>query len=168
MSEDPQVAGQLQLFYTEDEVQAKITQVVNNLTETHTHDVQYQLVRQRRQLHEAVYEACKGMLNEVDDESMISIYNTIAEACGWDTIDAFTKLYTVSVCYKGTEVAIFTDIEADDEESAQDKVLEDMSIDNVSIAFDISYGNNSDSGEVEVSSWDIDTDEFTAEATEQD
>ena len=167
MSEDPQVAGQLQLFYTEDEVQAKITQVVNNLTETHTHDVQYQLVRQRRQLHEAVYEACKGMLNEVDDESMISIYNTIAEACGWDTIDAFTKMYSVSVCYKDTEIAIFTDVEASSEDEAQDKVMDDMVINNVTISFDISYGNNSDSGEVELSSYDVDYDEFTAEATEQ-
>jgi hypothetical protein len=166
--ETPEVQGQQVLFYTEDELQAKITEVVNRLTETHQNDVTWQVVRERRNIHDNVYEAVKSMRDEVDEESLVSMYNTIAERCGWLPIEAFTKLYSVSVCYQGTEVAVFTDVEAENEDDAQDKVLEDMNLDDVTISFDISYGNNSDSGEVSISSWDLDTDEFTAEAHEQD
>jgi hypothetical protein len=107
------------------------------------------------------------MLGEVDDESMVSIYNTIAEAVGWDTIDAFTKNYTVTVMYQGNEVAMFQDVEAEDEDNACDTVLENMNIDSCTISLSISYGNRTEDAEVEVSSWDLDTDEFTAEANEQ-
>lgn len=163
----PEVQGQQQLFYTEDELQAKVTEVVNNLTEAHTRDIEWQKRRLRREVQEHALDAVRGMRDEVDEESLVSIYNTIAEACGWDTIETLTKMYSVSVCYMGHEIAIFTDVEAESDDEACDKVLEDMDIDDVTISFDISYGNNSESGEVSLSSWDIDTDQFTAEATEQ-
>ena len=162
-----EVTGQQVLFYTEEEVQAKIAQVVTNLTETHTSDTQYQLVRERRNLHDKVYEAFRSMRDEVDEPSLVSMYNTVAEACGWDTITAFTKQYTVSVFYNGHEIGEFSDIEADDEDSAENIVLEGMDI-TAFISLDISYGNNSVTGDVDIDSWDLDTDAFTAEATEQE
>ena len=162
-----EVVGQQQLFYTEEEVQAKISQVVENMTASHQSDLQYQVVRRGRQIQEQTYEACKGMLGEVDDESMVSIYNTIAEANGWATIEAFTKQFTVTVMYQGQEVAMFQDVEAEDEDSACEDVLENMSVDSCTVSLSISYGNKSEDAEVEISSWDLDTDEFTAEANEQ-
>ena len=56
---------------------------------------------------------------------------------------------------------------SDDEDSAENIVLEDMNV-TAFISLDISYGNNSVTGDVDIDSWDLDTDAFTAEATEQE
>lgn len=165
---DTQLDGQQQLFYTEEEVQAKITQVVENLTSTNTANLKWELSRQRRRTQESAYDACKNMLGEVDDESMVSIYNTIAEACGWDTIEAFTKMFSVTVMYNGSEIAIFEDVEAQDEDEACNTVLENMQVESANISFDISYGHATESGSADVDTYSLDTDEFTAEATEQE
>ena len=69
--------------------------------------------------------------------------------------------------YNGHEIGEFSDVEADDEDSAENIVLEDMNV-TAFISLDISYGNNSVTGDVDIDSWDLDTDAFTAEATEQE
>ena len=69
--------------------------------------------------------------------------------------------------YNGHEIGEFSDIEADDEDNAENIVLEDMNV-TAFISLDISYGNNSVTGDVDIDSWDLDTDAFTAEATEQE
>lgn len=162
-----EVQGQQVLFYTEEEVAAKITEVTKNLTETYECELDFKLRAYKNVTRENALEAVRGMRDEVDEESLVSMYNTIAEAVGWDTIDALTKTYTVTVSYKGYEVATFTEVEAESDGEACDKVLEDMDISDFNISIELTYGNNSESGEVSLGSWDIDTDDFEAEATEE-
>lgn len=164
--ENNEVQGQQQLFYTEEEVQAKISAVVANLTDVHEREITWKLRNAQNNAQENALEACKNMLDEVDEDSMLSIYNTIADAVGWDKINAFTKLFTVTVMHNGNEVAMFQDVEAEDEDNACDTVLENMLIDYATLNLAITYGNNTERGEVELDTWDI-SDDFSAEATEQ-
>lgn len=163
--ENQEIAGQLPLFYTEQELSAKINEALDQQAETlaYTASLDANIVKRNQQAN--AIEACRGMLNEVDEESLVSIYNTIAKAVGWDTIEAFTKLYTVTVYYKGDEVGLFQDVEADDEDSACNLVLEDMDVE-ASMNIRVSYGNNREEVDVDIDSWEV-SDDFSAEALEQ-
>lgn len=110
-------------------------------------------------------EVRSGSMMKEDAEG---IYNGLAEALGWATVNSLSTLYTVEVSYKGNYIAEFSDIEADDEESACDKVREDISISDINISFDVEYDNNTTTAEATLSSWEFDpSEDFEYEATEQ-
>jgi len=99
-------------------------------------------------------------------EDALGIYNGLAEALGWATLDSITSKYTVVVSFNGNIVAEFEDVEADDSDSAEDEVRGNMEVEDVEISFIISY-NNQTARESANMTWDFD-EEFEYEATEQD
>lgn len=162
--ENPQYE-QLKLFYTQEEVDAKVSEAV-------TDGVQALHRANARVSSDLRDKAIAWFKNEVREGNMIKedalgIFNGLAGALGWNTVDSLTSTYSVTVMYDGTEIALFQEVEADDEDDACNKVLEDMNIESVTISFDIFYGGSNESGEVEISSWDLDNDRFTAEANEE-
>ena len=109
--------------------------------------------------------------NEVREGTMahddaLGIYNGLAEALGWDTVDSLTIKYTVSVMCQGNIVAEFENVEAEDASSAEDEVRSNMEGEDVEINFIISY-NGDTSRESANITWDFD-EEFEFEAVEQD
>jgi hypothetical protein len=99
-------------------------------------------------------------------DDALGIYNGLAEALGWTTLDSITSKFTVCVNYNGTTIAEFSDVEADDADSAEDEVRGNLSVDDVELNFSISYGNDSARESVNVT-YEFD-EEFEFEATEQD
>jgi hypothetical protein len=98
-------------------------------------------------------------------EDALGIYNGLAEALGWKTLDSITTKYTVTVSYNGMDIAEFEDVEADDESSAEEEVRGEMNVDDVEVRFTLSYGDHSQDGAVNMTyDWD---DEFEFNATEQ-
>ena len=99
-------------------------------------------------------------------EDALGIYNGLAEALGWETVDSITTKFTVVVSYNGMDIGEFEDIEADDSDSAEDEVRSEMNVDDVDVSFTLSYGNQSCDGSVNMTyEW---SDDFEFSATEQD
>lgn len=98
-------------------------------------------------------------------EDALGIYNGLAEALGWVTLDSLTMLYSVTVSYNGMNIAEFEDVEADDASSAEDEVRSNMNIDDVEVNFTLSYGDHSHDGSVNMTyEWE---DDFEFSASEQ-
>ena len=108
--------------------------------------------------------------SEVRDGSMaqddaLGIYNGLAEALGWKTVDSITVLFTVTVSYNGTPIAEIEDVEADDSDSAEDEVRGELQVEDVEVSFTVSYGDKSYNESVNTT-YEFD-DEFEYDATEQ-
>ena len=80
------------------------------------------------------------------------VYNAIADESGWDNIDSIQASYNVNVSYDNEHVFTATNVEADDEDSACELVLDNLEISNVSISFDIEYGDDSENSSISL--WD--------------
>jgi hypothetical protein len=114
--------------------------------------------------------AIKWFRNEVREGNMAQddatgIYNGLAEALGWATVDSITAMFTVVVSYNGMTIAEIEDIEAEDADSAEDEVRGELNVDDVEVTFNVSYGNNSYSETVNTT-YEFDG-EFEYQAVEQ-
>lgn len=108
--------------------------------------------------------------NEVREGNMAQddatgIYNGLAEALGWTTVDSLTMKFTVVVSYNGNTIAEIEDIEAEDADSAEDEVRNDLEITDVEVTFQVTYGNHTYDGTVNTT-YEFD-DEFEYQAVEQ-
>jgi hypothetical protein len=65
------------------------------------------------------------------------LYNKIANACNWDEITNILPTYSASVEFNGQSILEISDIEADDEDDAQQKVWDSLSIDDINISFSV-------------------------------
>lgn len=167
MSDQDQVE-QLQLFYTQDEVDNKVREALISAQKSTDSAIQSAITARMKWLSQDTLSALRGLLSDevIDREQGTAVYNAIAEVAGWNTIDKLTRLFNVTVYYQNKSIGEFSDVEADDEDSAKDDVLENMEVE-ASISFSISYNNDSIDGEVDIDSmYDLDTDSFTAEVEE--
>ena len=110
--------------------------------------------------------------SEVRDGSLgrdyaTGLYNTIAEACGWDSVSSIASTYTVEVIYANKVIGSFEGIEADSEDEAQDKVMDDLEVDSPVLSFSVSYNGDSFQAEYEPDTYDIQT-EIELSATEEE
>lgn len=159
---------QQQILFTEEEVVAKVTESVNNAYS----DVDLRVQRAKDNLDawhaKAVLEALREARDNelIDNEVGVELYNAIAEKLGWETVETLQRLFTVAVNYKGYTVAEFSDVEADNDREAGEKVLEDMDIE-ASISVTVSYKGDSGEATIDIDSWDLDTDEFDTDVEAQ-
>ena len=114
--------------------------------------------------------AIKWFRNEVREGNMAQddatgIYNGLAEALGWATVDSLTLLFTVVVSYNGMNIAEIEDIEAEDADSAEDEVRNNLEVEDVEVTFSVSYNGTSHSETVNTT-YEFD-DEFEYQAVEQ-
>ena len=96
-----------------------------------------------------------------------NLYNTIAEACGWETVSTIATTYTVEVIYANNVIGSFEGIEADSEDEAQDKVMDELEVDNPVLSFTVSFNGDSFQAEYEPDTYDIQT-ELELSATEEE
>jgi hypothetical protein len=90
------------------------------------------------------------------DEDAVELFNKIAVACGWETAvasDLITR-FRAEVSLLGETVLELDDIEADDEDDAKQKVLDDISFDNIEVRGDLT--TLGDSGSFRAGTWDLD------------
>ena len=156
------------VLHTLEEVEAKVNTAIADTTAR----LEFSHNAKVRFLKEDMQKDVLNVMRELADSTIstddaVTVYNAIADRLGWDVIESLTRKFTVSVSYNGYELGEFSDIEADDEDSACSEVLENMDVE-ASINFNISYNYNDISGSVDIDSWDLDSDNFSAEATEQD
>lgn len=90
------------------------------------------------------------------DESAVELFNKVAIACGWDTAEVsdLQTRFRAEVSLLGETVLELDDIEADDEDDAKQKVLDDISFDNIEVRGDLT--TLGDSGSFRVGTWDLD------------
>ena len=156
------------VLHTLEEVEAKVNTAIADTTAR----LEFSHNAKVRFLKEDMQKDVLNVMRELADSTIstddaVTVYNAIADRLGWDVIESLTRKFTVSVSYNGVDLGEFEDIEADDEDSACSEVLEHMDVE-ASINFNISYNYNDISGSVDIDSWDLDSDNFSAEATEQD
>ena len=153
------------VIYTEQDIQelrAELTHVANQKYEDGK-GVMHRILRG---------EALDWFKAEVRSGSMakddaVGIFNGLAGALGWTEVETIATLFTVTVDYNGETIAEFSDIEADDEDSAVEEVEGNLKVEDVEISFQVAYNGNSQSGTTNYT-YEFDAGELTFTATEQD
>ena len=108
-------------------------------------------------------EVRSGTMSKDDAEG---IFNGLAYALGWREA-TLTTLYTVTVDYEGETIAEFSDIEADDEDSAVEEVESNFEMEDVEVSFTISYNGDTQTNSVN-NTYQFDSSDLTFTATEQE
>jgi hypothetical protein len=99
-------------------------------------------------------------------DDAVGIFNGLAGALGWTEVESIATLFTVTVDYNGETIAEFSDIEADDEDSAVEEVEGNLEVEDVEISFQIAYNGLTRSGTTNYT-YEFDSGEFEFTATEQ-
>lgn len=100
-------------------------------------------------------------------EYATDLYNGIASAIGFDTVESISSKWTVEAVYNDEVIAEFTDIEADSEEEAIDKVSSDLSVEEVEMTITIEYDGRTETGSVSGDCYRV-LEKITLNATEQE
>jgi len=108
-------------------------------------------------------EVSEGTMSKDDAESM---FNGLANAIGWDEA-VLTTLWTVTVDYEGETIAEFSDIEAEDEDSAVEEVENNFEMEEVEVSFTISYNGSTQTNSVN-NTYQFDSSDLSFTATEQE
>jgi hypothetical protein len=90
------------------------------------------------------------------EEDAVELFNKIATACGWEHAEEsdLRTRFRAEVTLFGSTVMEIVDIEADDEDDAKNKVLEDISFDEVILKVNMS--SLGDQGDYRDSTWELD------------
>ena len=149
------------LFYTEDEVTAKITEATSNL---YTQEALFQF--RENGLKSYIETVQRNILTVmratelVDRETAIALYNEIADYYGWAHAEVVNE-YEVCVDYNDTTIGTFT-VEAEDEDSAIDLVRDNMESE-ATMTISLSFNDQTVEGEVYLSDYDLEDFSFTAQ-----
>ena len=151
-------------LYTQEDIDALNTKVneqfkagTDYATRSITNSLQDKAIKHFRS------EVREGNINK---DVALSIYNGLAEALGWDTVESIGALYTVVVSYNGNTIAEIEDIEADDSDSAESEVRYNLEVTDVEVTFQVTYGDHTYDETVNTT-YEFD-DEFEYQAIEQD
>ena len=132
------------LFYTAEEMVAKVTEALN---QAHT-DADLRVQRAKTMLNdhisESLVETLKAYVQSIDLDPSIAqdIYDAMKVKHLWSDASLTTSFYTVSVTLDGDLIAE-VEVEAEDEDSACDIVRDDFTLwnANVSLTFRDGHGN---------------------------
>lgn len=151
---------QQQLFFTQEEMDAKVSEAVTDGVQA----LHRATVKTSNDLRTRAYEWFKSEARSgtMTKEDALSIFNGLADALGWDTVDSIASTYSVTVYVDGDEVGTFDEVEADDEDSACAEVTENLEIE-ATMFIRLNYNGSHREDEREVSTYDLD---ITAEAVE--
>lgn len=94
--------------------------------------------------------------SSMTEEDALELFNKIAIACGWETAEAsdLRTRFRAEVTLFGYTVLEISDIEADDEDTAKQNVLDDISFDEVILKVNLSALG--ESGDYRDSTWELD------------
>lgn len=151
---------QMQLFFTQEEVDAKINEAVAH----HAEDKQ----RYGKFVVSNISNHIAGVMKDevrsgtMDKDSAQELYNNFRDHAGLDD-NTIAGTYAVTVYVDGAEVGTFEEIEADDEDSACSEVIDNLEVEAI-VNITVSYNGSSHYEEHDVSIYDM---EITAEAVEE-
>jgi hypothetical protein len=154
---------QAPLFYTEEEVEAKVNETIASRNLYTYDEVQERTNIVRGRTTEEIQQITLNVMRStdlVDRETAIALYNEIANACGWDEATVLTQ-YEVEVIYDDTTIGTFT-VEAEDEDSAMDIVRDNMEAE-ATMTVSVSFNDEACEGEIYVSQWDLNDFTFNAQ-----
>ena len=153
------------VIYTEEDMQALRSELISVGAQKYEDG---KGVMHRRLRGEALdffkYEVREGNMTK---EDALSIFNGLAGALGWAQVETIATLFTVTVDYNGETIAEFSDIEADDEDSAVEEVEGNLEVEDVEVNFTVSYNGDTHTNSVNYT-YEFDAGELQYTATEQD
>jgi len=170
-------AEQLQLFYSIEEVDAKVNEAVTNAAAAYesaysTNSAHNQRIGAHRVLEsllEVLKDTLSGSMVSEDNETFTEIYNAVALSVGAPTITSVaTKTWNVTV-YAYGDVVGTVEVEADDEASAIALVEENTEVRDVTLSIEVDINGerfNEDVNPYHASLNDMVNDELTFEAEE--
>lgn len=97
-------------------------------------------------------------------EDALSIFNGLADALGWETVNSITSVYRVTISFQGACVGEF-DLEAEDEDSAIEDVRDNLELVEAELSLSLSYNSDSSHETVDMS-YDFDMDDLRFSAEE--
>lgn len=132
------------LFYTAEEMVAKVTEALNASYQ----DADLRVQRAKDNLNASIAENLVEVLKnqvancDLDKTTAQEIYDVMASSHGWSEASLTTNLYSVTVTLDGSEVAE-VEVEAEDEDTACDLVRDDFTLYNadVTLTFTDGQGN---------------------------
>lgn len=135
-----------QVVYTQDELSASIEGARKSATDY-----------AKKVCGESILEVLREEVRSGDltTEYATELHNKIAVEVGFSEVSSIQQTYTVSVSYNNEEVALFTGIEADDEDDAVDKVSSDLEVDEVEISITLSFNGTTAGSTISGDSYDI-------------
>lgn len=155
--ENPQYE-QLQLFYTQEEVDAKVSEVTRSWNDAVSNAYRNTSNDLRDRAIEWFKSEVRGGSMAKDDA--LGIFNGLADALGWELLDNLTSMYSVTVTVDDRVIGTFEGVEADDEQDACDKVTEELEAE---MTIEVSYGRQTLTDTVY--GWDLNVE---AEAEEEE
>jgi hypothetical protein len=135
---------QIPLFYTEDEVAAKVTTAVSEAEASNALSLEFAKVRLNANIAESLVDVLRNQVaNEgLDKATAQDIYDTMKYKYSWADASLTVNQYLVTVTLDGSEIAQ-VEIEAEDEDEACDLVRDDFTLYNadVTLTFMDGQGN---------------------------
>jgi hypothetical protein len=133
------------LFFTQEEMVAKVTEALNRSYEDADLRVQRAKTMLNDHISTSLVETLKDHIKTYDLDTAMAqeIYDTMKDKHLWSDASLTTNLYTVNVTLDGDLIAEVSDIEAQDEDEACDTVRDDFCLwnANVSLTFRDGHGN---------------------------
>lgn len=154
--------------YTQEDVDALKSQASTTATEQFNAGAQYGVRCTNNELNTKALAYFRELAQgAIDKDELVETYNGLAAALGWDKVSSLGLMFTVEVTYNGSTIAYFEDVEADDASQAEDYVQSDLEIEDVEVAFTLSY-NGQTCNETANVTYEFDAYELSFSATEQD
>lgn len=72
---------------------------------------------------------------EVENDYAVDLYNTVASSVSQPRITSFKATYTVTVSVFGSTILEISDVEADDEDEACEKVADNLTVESLDVNF---------------------------------
>ena len=156
------------LFYTAEEMVAKVTEALNQAHEDANLRAHRAKAILTNNIGETLADTLKSFISEgdIDTDTAQNIYDSMATKCGFEDAKLSVQMYDVTVTLDGTEIAV-VEVEAIGEGEACDSVSDDFILYNADVTVTFRY--NGDNYEYEASGVEHllseyqDSLEFTAE-----
>ena len=156
------------LFYTAEEMVAKVTEALNQAQEDANLRAHRAKAFTLNTIGETLADTLKSFISEgdIDTDTAQNLYDSMATKCGFEDANLSVQMYDVTVTLDGTEIAV-VEVEAIGEGEACDSVSDDFILYNADVTVTFRY--NGDNYEYEASGVEHllseyqDSLEFTAE-----
>lgn len=142
---------QLQLFYTPEEVDAKVSEAKSQATLDTLRELAHQNIRTSTAIFEVMKEEADNTMTKADAQEL---YDKFVERAGL-VAKQFTSKFTVSVSFEGAEIAQFEGIEAEDEDDAIAEVSDNIEIEAFT-RVQVTYDGTTDRVTVPLEQYEVD------------
>jgi hypothetical protein len=146
------------LLYTQEELDEKVAEGTRRLYA--------EIALYNTKTSEAIVNVLKSEINEgnIEKDYANALYDLFCDNAGLVRQDIKTT-YSVTVSYRGNELATFAGIEASSEEEAIDVVQDDLVFDDIEVSMTLEHDGNTEYGSMTLSNWEFDLDfDYSAEA----